>query len=104
MCWRQTCTNRLSASKNFEMGAVVSLVLLLPAVAAFIADRWVQRKQIALLSARAVPFQPKSEPLRDWLLFGFCTIIAFIFLAMLGMADLRFFRHILAVQSHAFTQ
>jgi len=46
------------------MGAVVSLVLLLPAVAAFIADRWVQSKQVALLSARAVPFQPKSEPLR----------------------------------------
>lgn len=72
--------------QNFEMGAVVSLVLLLPAVAAFIADRWVQSKQVALLSARAVPFQPKSEPLRDWLLFGFCATIAFIFLAMLGMA------------------
>ena len=72
--------------QNFEMGAVVSLVLLLPAVVAFIADRWVQRKQVALLSARAVPFQPKADPLRDWLLFVFCTIIAFIFIAMLAMA------------------
>ena len=72
--------------QNFEMGAVVSLVLLLPAVVAFIADRWVQRKQVALLSARAVPFQPKADPLRDWLLFAFCSIIAFIFIAMLAMA------------------
>mgnify|MGYP006084710421 FL=1 len=72
--------------QNFEMGAVVSLVLLLPAVVAFIADRWVQRKQVALLSARAVPFQPKTDPLRDWLLFVFCAIIAFIFIAMLAMA------------------
>ncbi|RZO39697.1 MAG: putative 2-aminoethylphosphonate ABC transporter permease subunit, partial [Proteobacteria bacterium] len=72
--------------QNFEMGAVVSLVLLLPAVVAFIADRWVQRKQVALLSARAVPFQPKVDPLRDWLLFVFCAIIAFIFIAMLAMA------------------
>ena len=72
--------------QNFEMGAVVSLVLLLPAVVAFIADRWVQRKQVALLSARAVPFQPKADPLRDWLLFVFCAIIAFIFIAMLAMA------------------
>ena len=72
--------------QNFEMGAVVSLVLLLPAVVAFIADRWVQRKQVALLSARAVPFQPKADPLRDWLLFAFCAIIAFIFIAMLAMA------------------
>ncbi|MEC9068963.1 MAG: putative 2-aminoethylphosphonate ABC transporter permease subunit [SAR324 cluster bacterium] len=72
--------------QNFEMGAVVSLVLLLPAVVAFIADRWVQRKQVALLSARAVPFQPKADPVRDWLLFAFCAIIAFIFIAMLAMA------------------
>jgi len=72
--------------QNFEMGAVVSLVLLLPAVIAFIADRWVQRKQVALLSVRAVPFQPKSEPLRDGLLFVFCTIVAVVLLAMLAMA------------------
>ena len=72
--------------QNFEMGAVVSLVLLLPALVAFIADRWVQRKQVALLSARAVPYQPKSEPLRDGLLFIFCTIIAVTLLAMIAMA------------------
>ena len=72
--------------QNFEMGAVVSLVLLLPALVAFIADRWVQRKQIALLSARAVPYQPKSEPLRDGLLFIFCTIVAVTLLAMIAMA------------------
>ena len=72
--------------QNFEMGAVVSLVLLLPALVAFIADRWVQRKQVALLSARAVPYQPKSEPLRDGLLFIFCTIVAVTLLAMIAMA------------------
>ena len=72
--------------QNFEMGAVVSLVLLLPALIAFIADRWVQRKQVALLSARAVPYQPKSEPLRDGLLFIFCTIVAVTLLAMIAMA------------------
>ena len=72
--------------QNFEMGAVVSLVLLLPALVAFIADRWVQRKQVALLSAQAVPYQPKSEPLRDGLLFIFCTIVAVTLLAMIAMA------------------
>ena len=72
--------------QNFEMGAVVSLVLLLPALVAFIADRWVQRKQVALLSARAVPYQPKSDPLRDGLLFIFCTIVAVTLLAMIAMA------------------
>ena len=72
--------------QNFEMGAVVSLILLLPAVLAFIADRWVQRRQIALLSPHAVPFQPKSHPLRDGILFVFCLIVSIILISMLAMA------------------
>jgi hypothetical protein len=47
--------------QNFEMGAVVGMVLLIPAVLAFVADRIVQRKQVALLSARAVPLVPKPK-------------------------------------------
>ena len=52
--------------QNFEMGAVVGFVLLLPAVFAFAADRIIQRRQVALLSARAVPLIPKPAPRRDW--------------------------------------
>ena len=44
---------------NFQMGAVVGLFLLFPAVISFAVDRLVQRKQVALLSARAVPL---AEP------------------------------------------
>ena len=47
--------------QNFEMGAVVSVVLLVPAVVAFVVDRLVQRRQVALLSARAVPYAPKPD-------------------------------------------
>lgn len=72
--------------QDFEMGAVVSMVLLLPAVFAFAADRIVQRKQVALLSARAVPFEPKSRPLVDGAMLGFCCAISFLLLAILGMA------------------
>jgi len=72
--------------QNFEMGAVVSLVLLLPAVLAFVADRWVQKKQVALLSSQAVPFQAKSFPLRDGMLFFFCTMVAIVLVSMLAMA------------------
>jgi iron(III) transport system permease protein len=48
--------------QNFEMGAVVGFVLLIPAVVAFMADRILQRRQVALLSARAVPLVPKPMP------------------------------------------
>ena len=73
--------------QNFQMGAVVSVVLLVPAVIAFSVDRIVQRKQIALLSARAVPYTPKLSRGRDLSMLAFCSVIAIIIIAMIGMAQ-----------------
>ena len=73
--------------QNFQMGAVVSVVLLLPAVIAFSVDRIVQRKQVALLSARAVPYTPKPNTARDMSMLAFCSVIAIIIIAMIGMAQ-----------------
>ena len=72
--------------QNFEMGAVVGFVLLIPAVVAFVADRITQRRQVALLSARAVPLQPLPEPRRDWTLFTFCIIVGGLIFSLLAMA------------------
>ena len=72
--------------QNFEMGAVVSVVLLLPAVAAFIVDRIVQRKQVALLTSGAVPYEPKPSGMFDGLMLAYCAGIAFLILSILGMA------------------
>ncbi len=72
--------------QNFEMGAVVGMVLLLPAMIAFAADRWVARRQVALLSARAVPFEPQKRKLRDLVLFAFCALVATCILVVLGVA------------------
>ena len=47
--------------QNFEMGAVVGFVLLVPAVIAFVLDRQIQHRQVALLSARAVPLRAAPE-------------------------------------------
>jgi iron(III) transport system permease protein len=74
--------------QNFQMGAVVSVVLLFPAVIAFLVDRMVQRKQVALLSARAVPLEPKPDTRFDLAMFAFCAAIAFVILGILGMAFL----------------
>lgn len=72
--------------QNFEMGAVVGFVLLLPAVVAFAADRWVQRRQVALLTSRAVPLIPTRNRARDGTLWLYCAAIAGMLLAILGMA------------------
>jgi len=72
--------------QNFEMGAVVGFVLLIPAVFAFGADRIIQRRQVALLSARAVPLIPKPVPRRDWGLFLYCAVVGGLIFALLAMA------------------
>ena len=72
--------------QNFEMGAVVGMVLLLPAVLAFVIDRLVQSRQVALLSARAVPFEPKPNGARDLALMIFCLFVAGILITVLGTA------------------
>jgi len=73
--------------QNFEMGAVVSVILLLPAVAAFAIDRYVTHRQVALLSARAVPSQPKPNRWADYGMMGYCTVITLLALAVIGMAQ-----------------
>ncbi len=72
--------------QNFSMGAVVGMVLLAPAALAFLVDRFVQRKQVALLTARAVPLVPKPKLGRDLVFTAFCTVISLGILTILGMA------------------
>jgi len=74
--------------QNFVMGSTVSILLLLPTVLAFILDRIAQQRQVALLSARAVPLQPKPTRLLDLSMFIFCALICFMILATLGTAVL----------------
>jgi iron(III) transport system permease protein len=73
--------------QNFEMGAVVSVVLLMPALLAFAVDRQVQKKQVALLSARSVPHQPKPNRRFDWLSFAYCGLIAVFIVGLLAVCQ-----------------
>lgn len=72
--------------QNFPMGAVVGIILLFPAVAAFFIDRQVQKKQSAMLSARAVPYDPKPEWRRDTALFLFALVVALAIVVPYGIA------------------
>ena len=66
---------QMVGQQNFAMGAVVGVVLLVPAVLAFALDRHVQRRQVALLSARAVPLQAKRNLFKDASLAAYCLLI-----------------------------
>lgn len=72
--------------QNFAMGAVVGFVLLIPAAIAFVVDRVTQRKQIALLSARAVPLTPKPNAVRDGTFLVFCATVGGLILGVILVA------------------
>ncbi len=72
--------------QDFSKGSVVALLLLSPAILSFAVDRYVSARQTAMLSARAVAYQPKPHTRHDALMLAYCCFIAFLMLAMLGMA------------------
>jgi iron(III) transport system permease protein len=72
--------------QDFQRGAVVGLLLLTPAVVTFAIDAFLQRKQTAMLSARAVPLRPKPAPGFDAAMTAYCIVIVALMLAMIGMA------------------
>ncbi|MEC8981675.1 MAG: putative 2-aminoethylphosphonate ABC transporter permease subunit [SAR324 cluster bacterium] len=73
--------------QNFQMGAVISLVLLLPSLIAFFIDQYSRKKQISLLTSRSVVFKPKKSFAIDSLMLSYCAFITLIILLMIGMAQ-----------------
>lgn len=72
--------------QNFSMGAVVALVLLLPAVFSFFAERWAQRMQSGAISGRAVLYVAKPRLARDAPLFLLCLLVAAVLVGIVAMA------------------
>lgn len=73
--------------QNFEMGAVISVVLMVPAIIVFGLERMVASRQSSQLTARSVPYQTKPSARRDLFYFVFCSLIAICILGILGMAQ-----------------
>ena len=72
---------------NFQMGALISMVILVPAMIAFLLDRYSRKKQISLLTARSVVFKPKKHFKVDMIMLAFCSALALIIILMIGMAQ-----------------
>jgi len=72
--------------QDFPKGAVVALFLLAPALLTFVVDRFVQKKQTSMLSARAVPYSPRPSRRRDTAMTAYCLLIVLLMLAVAGMA------------------
>ena len=72
--------------QDLNMGAVVGLVLLLPAILAFLLDRWAHGKRTATLSGRAVAYRPKPRLRRDLPAFLLCLSVALALMVVVAVA------------------
>lgn len=72
--------------QNFQLGAVVSVMMLLPVVVTFIAQQLVQRKQTAQITPGSVPYAPKPNRRFDLLMFVYCTVVGIVIIGILATA------------------
>jgi iron(III) transport system permease protein len=71
--------------QNFQMGAVVGVVLLVPSFLAFGIDQLFRRKAQASFSGRSVLHRPKPSAL-DLPAFCFCLAVSLLILIVIGVA------------------
>jgi len=72
--------------QNFEMGSVVSVLLLAAAAITFLFTRLVQKRQVAMMSGRAVPYEPAPRRAFDTVMFLACAAIALCIVGVLAVA------------------
>ncbi|MEP7099355.1 MAG: putative 2-aminoethylphosphonate ABC transporter permease subunit [Burkholderiales bacterium] len=72
--------------QNFQMGAVVGVVLLVPALLSYLVDMFVRRRQVALLSSRTVLFRPRRRRFFDAVMLVAVLLIALVIVAIVGTA------------------
>ena len=73
--------------QNFEMGAVISVMLLIPAVLVFVLERRVANKQVAQFTGRSLPFVAKKLLWRDSVFLVWCAFVTILIASVLVMAQ-----------------
>ena len=73
---------------NLSMGAVVAMLLLVPAGLAFAAERHLRTKQAATMAVRAVPLVPQPHAPLDRALLVYCSAVSLVLVAVMGTAVL----------------
>lgn len=70
---------KVVGQNNMSMGAVVSIILLIPSVVAFFIDQKIQKKQGVVLNAKSIPYTAKENKARD-IFFYIYTILICLFI------------------------
>jgi len=68
--------------QRFDLGATISVILLIPSVAAFLINYYLTKKSYALISGQARPFLQPSRPFKKWTFTVYCWIPCLFILAV----------------------
>jgi len=77
--------NQVVGQMNFNLGAVVGIMLLLPTVLAFWLERVASQRQFGALAAEAVPLRPMWTPRRDLAVGAAAWLVALLPLLVVGV-------------------
>lgn len=72
--------------QQFGRGALIGMVLLVPALLSFAVDAWLRRRQSQGMSGRAQVFKPKPGAVRDRCYLAFVLVVCAVLMAVVGMA------------------
>lgn len=60
--------------QRFDLGATISVILLIPSVGAFLLNYYLTKKSYALISGQARPFLQPSRPFKKWAFTIYCWV------------------------------
>ncbi|GAK59083.1 binding-protein-dependent transport systems inner membrane component [Candidatus Vecturithrix granuli] len=67
---------------RFDLGATISIILLIPSLMAFMLNYYISRKTFAMISGAARPFIPPSRPLKKIAYTTYCTLVSWAIIAI----------------------
>ncbi|WP_370312722.1 ABC transporter permease subunit [Sagittula sp.] len=77
--------SQVIGQRNFNMGAVVGIMLLLPTVISYTIERQAMKRQQAGQTTGQVPYRPVFAPLRDLPMAGLSLLICACIVAVIGI-------------------
>ena len=86
--------NQVIGQANFERGAVIGMVLLVPAAIAAIWEKYLSRRQYALISDQSKPLEIRPSPRRDWAFSAFCGLICLAIVSVVAVVIYASFVHL----------
>jgi iron(III) transport system permease protein len=83
--------NQVSGQGRLELGAVIGVVLLVPAAAAVIVEKLIMRGQHATITERSKPLEVGRRPLRDRVALAYALVVAAAIASIVGIVVMASF-------------